>query len=132
MLRALSLSFALAACLAAQPAVPDHVLFEQDIEYSNVGGRMAMDIAMPDGPGPFPAVVAIHGGGFRAGKRESYHPLILKLAQRGYVAATVTYRLSPRNQFPAAVQDVKAAVRFLRANARRFRFVVHPHAEGQA
>lgn len=121
MLRALPAILVLAAGLTAQPVIPEHVIFEQDIEYSNTGGRMAMDIAMPDGPGPFPAVVAIHGGGFRAGKRESYHPLILKLAQRGYVAATVTYRLSPRNQFPAAVHDVKAAVRFLRANARRFR-----------
>jgi acetyl esterase/lipase len=101
--------------------VPDNVIFEKDIEYSNVGGRMALDIARPNGPGPYPLVVAIHGGGFRAGRRESYHPLILKLAQRGYAAATISYRLSPRNQFPAPVHDAKASVRFLRANAARFR-----------
>ena len=65
-------------------------------------------------------MVCIHGGGFRAGTRQSYLPIAYYLAQHGYVAATVTYRLSPMAQFPAPVEDVKAAVRFLRANAARF------------
>ena len=72
------------------------------------------------GDGPFPGVVCIHGGGFRAGTRQRYLPIAYRLAQRGYVAAVVTYRLSPMAQFPAPVEDVKAAVRFLRANAGRF------------
>ncbi|HAM72847.1 MAG TPA: alpha/beta hydrolase, partial [Verrucomicrobiales bacterium] len=63
------------------------------------------------------AVLCIHGGGFRAGTREGYDTLCLKLAQEGYVAATVTYRLSPAYRFPAAVQDCKAAVRWMRAHA---------------
>ena len=67
-----------------------------------------------------PAVVLVHGGGFRRGRPASYLPVAIKLAERGYVAATVSYRLAPRHQFPAAVEDVKAAVRFLRANADRF------------
>ena len=67
-----------------------------------------------------PAVVLVHGGGFRGGARQSYLPVAIKLAERGYVAATVSYRLAPRHQFPAAVEDVKAAVRYLRANADRF------------
>ncbi len=61
--------------------------------------------------------MCIHGGGFRAGKRDSYDALCIKLAERGYVAATVTYRLAPKHQFPAAVHDCKAAVRWLRANS---------------
>lgn len=105
----------LAFRLAAAP-----VIVEKDVDYSNVGARVAMDVVRPVGPGPFPAVVAIHGGGFRRGSRDSYVPLCNKLAERGYVAATVSYRLAPRDQFPAQVHDVKAAVRFLRANARRF------------
>jgi acetyl esterase/lipase len=79
-----------------------------------------MDIIRPAAPGPHPAVVAIHGGGFRAGNRYGYRALCIKLAQRGYVAATISYRLAPRHQFPSAVEDAKAAVRFLRANAEKY------------
>jgi acetyl esterase/lipase len=73
-----------------------------------------------DGAGPFPAVICIHGGGFRAGTRESFNGLCLQLAERGYVALTVSYRLAPKYQFPAAVYDVKAAVRWMRANAEKY------------
>jgi acetyl esterase/lipase len=66
-------------------------------------------------------VICIHGGGFRAGHRDGYNTLCLRLAERGYVALTVSYRLAPKYQFPAAVHDVKAAVRWLRANAEKYR-----------
>ena len=62
-------------------------------------------------------MLCIHGGGFRAGSREGNNTLCLKLAQHGFVAATASYRLAPKYQFPAAIYDVKAAVRWLRANA---------------
>jgi len=76
-------------------------------------------------------VLAIHGGGFRGGERSSWLPQILKLAQHGYVAATVDYRFAPRTQFPAPLQDVKAAVRFLRANAAKYpeEFALHRQRE---
>src|SRR5438045_2524036 len=103
------------------PDVPADVQADFDVEYSRVGERVAMDIFRPkNAPGPLPAVLCIHGGGFRAGSRAGYHALAIKLAQRGYVAATASYRLSPRHQFPAAVEDSKAAVRFLRANAKKY------------
>jgi acetyl esterase/lipase len=104
------------------PPIPDSLIHEAGVEYSNVGGNMEMDIVRPrdSSAGPRPAVLLVHGGGFRAGKRESYLPMAARLAERGYVAATASYRLSPRNQFPAPVQDVKAAVRFLRANASKY------------
>ncbi|HZZ73817.1 MAG TPA: alpha/beta hydrolase [Pirellulales bacterium] len=93
-----------------------------NVEYANPDGQhLLLDLARPKtGAGPFPAVLCIHGGGFRAGTRESYDKLCKQLAERGYVAATVTYRLSPKYQFPAAVYDVKAAVRWLRANADKY------------
>src|SRR4029079_10558793 len=96
--------------------VPEGVVFERDVEYANPDGQhLQLNLARPkDGPGPFPAVVCIHGGGFRAGNREGYNGTILKLAQNGYVAVTVTYRLAPKYHFPAAVQDTKAAVRWVR------------------
>ena len=94
------------------------MIWESGVEYSNPDGEhLLLDLARPkSGDGPFPAVLCIHGGGFRAGTRDGYDDLCIKLAQRGYVAATITYRLSPKYQFPAAVHDTKAAVRWLRAN----------------
>ncbi|MBM3801692.1 MAG: hypothetical protein FJW26_05185 [Acidimicrobiia bacterium] len=106
------------------PPMPDDVIWEPAIEYAAAGAKtvnLAMDVVRPrTQSGRLPAVLCIHGGGFRAGKRESYLSLCIRLAKHGYVAATTSYRLSPLDQFPAPVHDVKAAVRFLRANAARF------------
>lgn len=118
----LSLSALLAGssrCLSAEPA---EIIFESGIEYANPDDEhLQLNLARPkDGEGPFPAVLCIHGGGFRAGKREGYDGLCKKLAARGYVAATASYRLAPKHPFPAAVHDVKAAVRWLRANAAKY------------
>jgi len=112
--------------LVAQDAktlvIPDTVVWEPGIEYSNPDNQhLQVNLARPkSGEGPFPAVVCIHGGGFRAGHRDGYNTLCLRLAERGYVAITVSYRLAPKYQFPAAVHDVKAAVRWLRANAGKY------------
>jgi len=65
-------------------------------------------------------VLCIHGGGFRAGSRQSYDELCKRLAGQGYVAVTVSYRLAPKYQFPAAIFDCKAAVRFLKWNAEKY------------
>jgi acetyl esterase/lipase len=98
------------------------VPMDRDVEYSNPDNQhLQLNIASPRGDGPFPAVLCIHGGGFRAGTRDGYDGLIKKLAEHGYVAATVTYRLAPKYQFPAAVFDVKAAIRWMRANAKRYK-----------
>ena len=70
--------------------------------------------------GRFPRFVCIHGGGFRAGAAPGDDGLCIRLAEQGYVAATVSYRLAPKYQFPAAIHDVKAAVRWLRANAKKY------------
>lgn len=107
---------------AQELVVPKSVEWLTGIEYSNPDDQhLQVNLARPrDGAGPFPAVVCIHGGGFRAGHRDAYNALCLKLAERGYVAMTVSYRLAPKYQFPAAVHDVKAAVRWLRANAQKY------------
>jgi acetyl esterase/lipase len=104
------------------PAIPDDVVFETGIEYTNPDNQhLQLNLARPKkGDGPFPAIVCIHGGGFRAGKREGYDGLCLRLAQKGYVALTVSYRLAPKYPFPAAIHDVKAAVRWVRANASKY------------
>jgi acetyl esterase/lipase len=107
---------------AADLPVPEGVVFERGVEFANPDNQhLQLDLARPQqGQGPFPAIVCIHGGGFRAGTRDGYDKLCLTLAQHGYVAVTVTYRLAPAYQFPAAVQDCKAAVRWLRANAAKY------------
>lgn len=112
----------LAGCLSVCAALAqDSIIVENGIEYSNPDNQhLQLNMARPKGEGPFPAVVCIHGGGFRAGTRDGYDGLIKQLAQRGYVAVTVTYRLAPKYQFPAAVHDVKASVRWLRANAKKY------------
>ncbi|HVT29313.1 MAG TPA: alpha/beta hydrolase [Lacipirellulaceae bacterium] len=97
------------------------IVVESGIEYANPDNQhLKLDMARPEGAGPYPAVVCIHGGGFRAGTRQGYDGLIKKLAKNGYVAVTVTYRLAPKYRFPAAVYDVKAAVRWLRGNADKY------------
>jgi acetyl esterase/lipase len=102
-------------------------LIEQGIEYANPDGQhLKLDIARPAtiegtaAEGTFPAVVCIHGGGFRAGDLTEFAATCEMLARKGYVAVTIDYRLSPKYPFPAAVEDSKAAVRWLRANAEKY------------
>ena len=103
------------------PVVPDTVTWERNVEYTNPDNQhLQMNIARPKGDGPFPAVLFIHGGGFRAGSREGYNAQIIRMAEKGYVAVTASYRLAPKYPFPAAIHDTKAAVRWLRANAKTY------------
>src|SRR3954462_4802146 len=99
--------------------VPENILFETGIEYANPDNQhLQLNIARPKNSDRLlPCVLCIHGGGFRAGNRDSYNPLLIKLAGHGYVAVATSYRLAPKYQFPAAIFDVKAAVRWLKANA---------------
>lgn len=105
------------------PQVPETVVFEPNVEFSHPGDvSLLLNIAYPkDMKEKCPAVLCIHGGGFRAGTRQGYDSLCVKLAEKGYVAATVEYRLAPAHQFPAAVHDCKAALRWLRANAEKYK-----------
>jgi acetyl esterase/lipase len=117
----LTLSFS-ALVLQAQtpPVLPDNLVAEQAVAYADADPQQVMDIVRPkDTSQRHPAVICIHGGGFRAGSRKGYQAITIRLAKQGYVAVTVDYRLAPKAPFPAAVYDVKAAVRYLRANAAR-------------
>lgn len=89
------------------------------VTYARYGDRtLEMDIYRPKQAwGALPGVVCIHGGGWANGTRANHGRVAQALAARGYVAATISYRLSGEAPFPAAIHDCKAAVRFLRANA---------------
>ena len=91
----------------------------RDVTYARYGDRtLEMDLYRPkEAWGALPAVVCIHGGGWAKGNRLSHEKVAQALAARGYVAATISYRLSGEAPFPAAIEDCKAAVRYLRANA---------------
>lgn len=96
----------------------------RDVVYSTVGGReLRLDIFYPAGRKRkgYPGVLLIHGGGWRSGDKSQQGPLAQQLAAKGYVALAVEYRLSPEAPYPAAVLDVKAAVRWMRANAATLR-----------
>lgn len=104
------------------PALPDTVALHEKIECSRAGDfPVLLDIYVPKAPGKYPAVLLIHGGGWRARQVDADKPLAERLAQRGYVVAQVAYRLSTDAKFPAALHDCKAALRFLRAHAEEYR-----------
>lgn len=107
---------------AADLKIPEGVAFDRGIVYAKPGGvPVSLNLAQPkEVKGLRPAIVCIHGGGFRAGNKDGYNRLCLKLAEQGYVAATIDYRLAPTNKFPAAIYDCKAAVRWMRANAEKY------------
>ncbi|MGD9647482.1 MAG: alpha/beta hydrolase fold domain-containing protein [Pirellulales bacterium] len=112
---AILLTLACHACRAAEPAID----FRADIEYGTGDGQpLRLNLASPrDKKGPLPAIVFIHGGGWSGGKRESHDPQVREWAAKGYVTATVSYRLLPKHRWPAQIEDVKCAVRYLRAHA---------------
>ena len=108
---------------AATPAaVPENIEVLKDVVYGKGGGRdLTLNLARPKATaGPAPCVLVIHGGGWANGRKEQHNDVIAVLAGRGYVAATVGYRLAPAGVFPAQVEDVKCAVRYLRAHAGKY------------
>lgn len=103
----------------AQPTVD----VRRDIEYGTANGkRLLLDAYVPPaGEGRRPAVVMIHGGGWRLGDKASWQPEAEQLAARGWVAFSINYRLDEPSVFPAEIDDAQAAVRWLRAHAEEYR-----------
>lgn len=108
---------------AGKTEIPPEVLqrlnVQRDVEYVRYGDRaLQLDLYRPRKAwGKLPAIVCIHGGGWWKGDRISHTPLAQALADRGFVTAAISYRLSGEAPFPAAIQDCRAAVRFLRIHA---------------
>jgi len=102
--------------------VPPGVEERLDVEYGVGGGHpLMLDLYLPQGRTTASgAILFIHGGAWKSGKRGDMKYYCVKFAEKGYVTATVTYRLIKEAPFPACVQDVKCAVRWLRANAAAY------------
>jgi len=94
-----------------------------DIPYAGQSPRQVLDIYLPDeGEGPFPTIVFIHGGAFIGGdKQDAQLAYVLNGIRRGYAVVSVEQRLAPEIRFPYPLFDFKAAIRFLRANAAKYR-----------
>lgn len=94
-----------------------------NIEYSRPAGKpLLLDVHVPDGKGPFPAVIIVHGGSWRAGNKTTYiNPLKKVVADAGYAWFSIDYRLTPASKFPSNVEDVENAVKWVKAHARKYR-----------
>ena len=101
--------------------VPREARARLGVVYASYQGRdMHLDLFQPEKQGIFPAVILVHGGAWITGNHEMENPFAIELARRGYVAATIEYRLSNEAKYPAQIHDLKAAVRWLRANSARY------------
>ena len=99
----------------------DNVSEKKNIIYCNTGKReLLLDAFYPNTKSNTKrtAIIIIHGGGWRTGNRTQHYPLAQSLANLGYVAFTPEYRLSTEALFPAAIYDIKAAIRWVKANAQ--------------
>jgi len=92
-----------------------------DVAYASSSSSQKLDIYLPSGDGPFPVVVFIHGGAFLMGDKSMEASNAATLVSKGYAAVSINYRLSGEAKFPAQIQDCKAAIRFLRANATKYK-----------
>ena len=109
-----------------RPDMHEGVVREGHLQFTHVDRnkrrRLTLDLYRPnEGQGPFPAIVIYFGGGWQNGRPGIFAPVAQALAQRGYVCIVPEYRLSGEKPFPAAVHDCKAAIRWTRGNARRFK-----------
>ena len=123
------------AAAQVQHEMPDNIALKTDLQYrEGKSTAWKLDLAYPKEPGsrPRPALVIIHGGGWIEGDKSSFTSLehwapgnIIDFVKLGFVAATINYRLSREAPFPAALEDCKCAVRWLRAHAKEYHIDVN-------
>lgn len=103
------------------PKIPESVTVHRDIAYVTDGHeRQKLDLYVPADIGEnLPLIIWVHGGAWRGGNKTHYRPM--EYLRAGYAGASISYRLSQHAVFPAQIEDVKAAVRWLRANAETYR-----------
>lgn len=112
-------AIALLTFLAATSSLRAEPGLRKDVVYRRTAGvDLHLDLALPDKTkGPFPLVICVHGGAWVGGHRAGHHRTIRLLADRGFAAATVQYRLAPGARFPAQLEDVRQALAYLETRA---------------
>lgn len=112
------------ALLFAQEKTEGDLRVERSVVFGKGGDtNLEMNLALPQGKGPFPAVVVVHGGGWKGGnyKDALMNMIMMRIAKKGYVGACIQYRLTPSGaRFPSQIEDCKCAVRWLRGNAEKY------------
>ena len=105
---------------AAKPKLPPGTVLHRDLEYVAGGhARNKLDLYLPaKADNPLPVIVWIHGGGWSGGSKEGC-PAV-RFVAKGYAVASINYRFSQHALFPAQIEDCKAAIRWLRANATKY------------
>ncbi|HUE83272.1 MAG TPA: alpha/beta hydrolase [Pyrinomonadaceae bacterium] len=131
------------------PGVANAVYLEElqatkltDIEYGRAGGeRLLLDVSVPSGPGPFPVAILVHGGGWSGGDKSgaekpgSGADITPWLTNARFTWLSINYRLAPRHRWPACFEDVKTAIRWVKAHAAEYkgdpnRIVLFGHSAG--
>lgn len=112
--------------LAALLALPVGAAeLRSDLEYTRTAGiPQRLDACIPEGHGPFPIAILVHGGGWSSGNKRAENdlkPLMEPLTQAGFVWFSIDYRLAPTNPWPACFEDVQAAIRWVKAHATEFK-----------
>ncbi len=104
-----------------QGKVPEGTTVHRNLEYVKGGHeRQRLDLYVPEkADGPLPVIVWVHGGAWLTGSKEGGGPA-LPFVGKGYAVASINYRLSQHAKFPAQIEDCKAAIRWLRANAKTY------------
>lgn len=96
----------------------ENLAIDEGVVFGTGGGRdLLCDVVSPAGPKDAPGVLVLYGGGWRMGERGRVRDHCLALARRGFVAVAGEYRLTPESPWPAQIHDVKANIRWMRANA---------------
>jgi acetyl esterase/lipase len=106
--------------LCLQQAVAE---LKTDIEFAKPGGvSLTLDAFTPEGAGPFPTCILVHGGGFTKGDKTTFiKPLFEPLSKAGFTWFTINYRLAPTYRYPACIDDVQAAIRWVKAHAAEYK-----------
>jgi acetyl esterase/lipase len=96
---------------------------QSDIEYANVDGEsLKLDANVPDGAGSFPVVIVVHGGGWSSGdKAQGVEPLVGPLTAGEFTWFSINYRLAPAHRWPACIDDVRTAIRWVKAHAAEYK-----------
>lgn len=133
------------ACIVWLLAVSCRADVQRDIEYGEAGGeRLLLDVSVPEGKGPFPIAILVHGGGWSGGDKSGstrpgdgadISPWFETLDRAGFVWFSINYRLAPKHRWPACYEDVKTAIAWVKARAREYkgdpqRIVLFGHSAG--
>ena len=123
----LALGIGLEKLINMVPELPADVEAFKDIEYKNINGKsLQLDIYRPkNAVKPMPLIVFIHGGSWSHGKRSDYLVYLMSFVKKGYMTATVSYRLLQDGPYPACVEDITDAVQWFYKNGEKYGYDAH-------